>query len=200
MVKHRAKLLAATDLILASAFGMILPILPIFLMDRITDATLLTIALSYSFFFVSKAFFSWIFSLFLSHGDYLARIKSGLFFGSLLITITPFLYFISSDMTHIFLAQIVLGLGFAFLKTSWMHLTHQTIEEFFHETILHVHGFILTFCLALAAAIGGFIAFHFGFALLLEIMIGFGLIATIFSVIFAFTKEKKPSKRKKKKS
>jgi MFS family permease len=196
MVTTRAKLLAATDLILASAFGLILPILPIFLMDRIANATLLTVALSYSIYFVSKAFFSWTFGLFLTHGDYLLRIKSGLFFGSLLIAITPILYLYSVNMSHIFLAQAILGLGFAFLKTSWMHLTHQTIEEFFHETILHAHGFILTFCLAIAAAVGGFIAYNFGYTILLHTMTTLGFIATFLSIIFMSIKDKKPAKRK----
>lgn len=200
MVTHKAKLLAATDLILASAFGLILPILPIFLIDRIPGATLLTVALTYSFFFVSKAFFSWVYELFLMHGEYLKRIKSGLFFGSLLITITPIIYLYATEMTHIFLAQMILGLGFAFLKTSWMHLTHQTIEKFFHETLLHAHGFVLTFCLAIAAAAGGFIAYNFGYNALLYTMTGLGFLATFLSVIFTSIKIKKPAKRKKTKS
>ncbi len=196
MVTNRAKLLAATDLILASTFGLILPILPIFLIDRISDATLLTIALAYSIFLTSKALFGWIFSLFLTHGDYMLRIKSGLFFGSLIIAATPIAYLYATSMAHIFLAQIALGLGFAFMKTSWMHLTHQTIEEFFHETLLHIHGFILTFCLAIAAALGGFISYNYGYVPLLLTMTGFGLIATFLSIIFSFSKDKKPAKQK----
>jgi len=199
MVTLRAKILAATDLILASAFGMILPILPIFLIEKIDDATILTIALAYSIFFVSKAFFSWIFGLFLTHGDYFKRIRSGLFFGSLLITVTPIIYLYATSMTHIFLGQIVLGLGFALLKTSWMHLTHQTVEEFFHETILHAHGFILTFCLAIAAAVGGFIAYNFGFTILLHSMTALGFIATFLSIIFGGVKDKKSTKTRRKK-
>ncbi|MDF1497242.1 MAG: MFS transporter [Patescibacteria group bacterium] len=196
MVTNQAKLLAATDIILAGAFGLILPILPIFLIDRISGATLLTIALSYSIFLTAKAFFGWVFGLFLTHGDYISRIKSGLFFGSLLITATPIAYLYATNIGHIFLAQILLGLGFAFMKTSWMHLTHQTIEEFFHETLLHIHGFILTFCLAIAAALGGFISYNYGYETLLYTMTSLGLLATILSIIFSFSKDKKPAKRK----
>jgi MFS family permease len=198
MVTKRAKLLAATDLILAGAFGLILPILPIFLIDNISDATLLTIALSYSIFLTAKAFFGWIFELFLTHGDYILRIKSGLFFGSLFITLTPIAYLYATSMSHIFLAQMLLGLGFAFMKTSWMHLTHQTVENFFHETLLHAHGFILTFCLAIAAAVGGFIAYNYGYETLLQTMTGFGLVATFLSIIFSFSKDNKPAKKRKK--
>ncbi len=197
MVTHRAKLLAATDLILVSAFGMLLPILPIFLIERIAGATLLTIALTYSLFFLSKALFSWIFDLFLMHGDYITRIKSGLFFGSLLIALIPVIYLSATNITHIFIAQIILGLGFALLKTSWMHLTHQTIEKFFHETLLYAHGFILTFCLGIAAALGGFLAYNYGYDTLLQTILGFSLVATLLSLLFIFTKEKKIRKRKK---
>ena len=197
MVTHRAKLLAATDLILVSAFGMLLPILPIFLIERIAGATLLTIALTYSLFFLSKALFSWIFDLFLMHGDYITRIKSGLFFGSLLIALIPVIYLSATNITHIFIAQIILGLGFALLKTSWMHLTHQTIEKFFHETLLYAHGFILTFCLGIAAALGGFLAYNYGYDTLLQTILGFSLAATLLSLLFIFTKEKKIRKRKK---
>jgi MFS family permease len=196
MVTKRAKLLAATDLILASAFGLILPILPIFLIDKISNATLLTVALAYSIFLTAKAFFSWIFGLFLTHGDYMLRIKSGLFFGSLFIAITPIAYLFSTNMSHIFMAQILLGLGFAFMKTSWMHLTHQTIEDFFHESILHIHGFILTFCLAIAAAVGGFLAYNYGYTILLHTMAALGFIATFISILFATSKDKQPAKKK----
>lgn len=196
MVTNRAKLLAATDLLLAGSFGLLLPLLPIFFAQRIQGATLLTIALAYSVYFTSKAFFSWVFELFLTHGEYLKRIKGGLFFGSVLIAITPLLYLISKDISHIFLAQIVLGLGFAFLKTSWLHLTHQTLDKFFHDTLLHAHGYILTFALGIAAALGGFIAYNYGFNSLLYLMTCVGAIAAILSIVFAFTKEKKSRKRK----
>jgi len=196
MVTHKAKLLAAIDLMLAGSFGLILPILPLFLVSRFADATLLTVALTYSVYLTAKAIFGWVFELFLAHGDYIKRIKSGLFFGSLIISIVPLAYLEAANMSHILIIQVGLGLGFALLKTSWMHLSHQTVVDFFHEMLLHAYGFLLTFCLAIAAALGGFIAYNYGFTALLYLMSGLGFTATFFSIIFAAAKDKKPAKKK----
>ncbi len=198
MVNSRIKLIAAIDLVLAASLGLILPILPIFLMDRITDATIFTIALAYSIFLTAKAFFGWIFALFMSHEKTSARAGGGLFFGSLFIALTPIAYLYSDQMSHIFLAQILLGLGFGFLKTSWMHITRQTIEEFLHETLLNIHGYILTFCLAIAAIFGGFIAYNYGYAPLLYTMSGLSFLAAILSLIFSIIKNKPTVVKRKK--
>ncbi|GEM_PF-982585 len=197
MVNARIKLIASIDLLLAASFGLILPILPIFLVERINGATIFNVALAYSIFLISKAFFGWIFALFMSHEKVSTRAKGGLFFGSILITLTPIVYLYSIEITHIYLAQILLGLGFGFLKTSWMYLTHQTIEELLHETLLNIHGYILTFCLAMVAIFGGFIAYNYGYTLLFYTMFGLGLLATILSIVFLMTKNN-PTKNKSK--
>jgi MFS family permease len=197
MVTSRVKLIAAIDLTLAASFGLILPILPLFLIYRIPDATIFTIALSYSIFLTAKAFLGWVFALFMSHEKTDTRAKGGLIAGSLFIALTPIAYLNSTAMAHIFLAQILLGLGFGFLKISWMHLTHQTIEELLHETLLHIHGYILTFSLAIAAVLGGFIAYNYGFNILFYTMALIGALATILSIIFTATKEPRKQKTKK---
>ncbi len=199
MVTSRIKLIAAIDLVLAASFGLILPILPIFLMDRIEDATIFTIALAYSIFLIAKAFLGWIFALFMSHEKTTSRAGGGLFAGSVFIALTPIAYLYSTEMSHIFLAQVLLGLGFGFLKTSWMYLTRQTVEELLHETLLHIHGYILTFCLAMAAALGGFIAYNYGYTPLLYTMSALGFTAAILSAFFSLIKTK-PITNKKKRS
>jgi hypothetical protein len=111
----KLKSLLAIDLLITSSYGLILPILPLFIIERVSGANLMTVAIAQSIFLLSQAVFGWIYSNYLHHQETKIRAHGGLIAGSIIVTLVPAIYLLSWEMSFIYLAQMLLGLGLGVL-------------------------------------------------------------------------------------
>ncbi|MDD5437673.1 MAG: hypothetical protein PHC70_00820 [Patescibacteria group bacterium] len=187
----KLKSLLAIDLLITSSYGLILPILPLFIIERVSGANLMTVAIAQSIFLLSQAVFGWIFSSYLHHQETKLRAHGGLVAGSIIVTLVPAVYLFSWEMSFIYLAQMLLGLGLGVLYPSWTFLTKDSAEAAHRPKIKKAHGLFLSLSMALAALLGGYVAFEYGYGLLVYMMILIGLCGTGLSLVMWFSKKKK---------
>lgn len=197
MKSNPLKILLIVDLLIAGAYGLILPIFPLFLMDTINGATLFTIALAQSIFLLSKINFHWIATNFIQHVNHVSRARGGLLTGTIIISLAPILYLLATDMTFILLIQIFLGLGMGVLQASWKILSHEDIKKTDWATLQTNHQHTAIFVMALTAALGGFTAYTYGYNALMFLMTSIGSLGVLMSLLLII---KSPVKKNFKKS
>lgn len=179
----KIKSLLAVDLLVTSSYGLILPILPLFIIERINGANLMSVAITQAVFLVSQAAFSWIFSNYLHHAQTKIRAHGGLIVGSLVVTLVPAIYLLSWEISLIYLAQILLGLGLGLLYPSWTFLAKDSSQTAHRPKIKKAHSTFLSLSMALAALLGGYVAYEYGYCLLVYMMILIGICGTIMSLV-----------------
>ncbi len=183
MKSNPLKILLATDLLIAGAYGLILPIFPLFLMDTMAGATLFTVALAQSIFLLSKINFHWIATNYIEHQQVINRARGGLLTGAIIISLVPALYLLAVDMTLILLIQIFLGLGLGILQASWKILSHEDIKKTDWPTLQANHQHTTIFVMAMTATLGGFTAYNYGYCALMYLMTGIGLLGVLLSAM-----------------
>ena len=139
------------------AFGLLTPIFALFLIERIPNASLLTVGMAEAIFLMTLAILR-PFTQLSSQSDTKGyRTQYLLWFGSIFIVLSPFLYLLSRDMLDIFVIQMIYGIGVAFSEPAWSRLVSQTcsLPSGKYNEPYYATG---TLVAAGLAAIGGFIA------------------------------------------
>ena len=107
------------DLILFSGWGLVSPIFSIFVVDRIADATLVNVGIGAAAYWIIKSFVQ------LPLGQFLDRKKNErlslyvLLSGLLLTSFSAFAFIFITATWHLYLIQLLHGLGMAFYVISW---------------------------------------------------------------------------------
>lgn len=154
------KLLIFSDIFVLTGFGLIDPILAVFIKDSLIGGSLVAVGTASTLFIVVKSILQVPFA---RHAD---RQEHKLFFlilGTALLAIVPLFYAFSTHIYHIYLAQIVHGVGSALAYPTWMGLfssnldkKRESFEWAFYETCVGVGT-------ALAAYFGAQLASFIGF-------------------------------------
>ncbi len=173
------------DMFYLIAFGLLTPIFALFLIDRIPNASLLTVGIAEAIFLMTLAILR-PFTQLSSQSDTKGfRTQYLLWFGSVLIVLSPFLYLLSRDMLDIFVIQMIYGIGVAFSEPAWSRLVSQTCSM---SATKYNEPYLATGTLVAAglAALGGFIAEKQGIpALLLYVGVTLFCAALIMIVLYS---------------
>lgn len=165
-------LLILSDILILSSFGLIAPILAIFIKEDLIGGSIVTAGLATTIFLAVKSVIQLPLSkYFIDKNKHKTRL---LILGTLLIITVPFIYILAKTVYVIFIAQAVYGLGAAFAYPTWFSLfttymdkKHRGFEYAIWSTGVGVGT-------ALAAFLGAEIANIIGFKYLFFIV---GLIA-----------------------
>lgn len=107
-MNRNIKYLILSDITILTWFGLITPILAIFIKEDILGWTIFAAGLASTLFLISKSLIQLPFSRYVDTHDNKKRL---LLIGSFLVVVVPFLYLIASDIRHIYLIQIFYGIG-----------------------------------------------------------------------------------------
>lgn len=190
MMNKRLRILLAADALISGSYGMMMPILPLFMTSNVSGANLKTIAIAISIYLFSQAAFGWIFSAYMHHKNTADRAIGGVFFGSICIALVPAAYMNSWDMAQIMLTQALLGLGFGMMYQGWSWLAKENAQEDFHGSIKKFHNLTSSIGTAILAVIGGYIAYEYGFQALLYAMTLVAASGTVLASTLFFAKKK----------
>jgi MFS family permease len=113
-------LLILSDILILSSFGLIGPIFAIFIMDGVDGGNLVTAGLATTIFLVVKSCVQLPLSRFFIDKE--KHKTHSLLLGTLLIISIPFLYAAAKDISTIFIAQAIYGLGAAMAYPAWFSL------------------------------------------------------------------------------
>jgi len=177
-------LLILSDIFILSGFGLITPILAIFIKEGLTGGSVVSAGLAISIFWVLKSILQLPLSKYV---DSRKKKLKFLLLGTFIIIIVPFMYAFSQSVTQIYLAQAVYACGAALAYPTWMSLfiTHVDKKHKGFEWSIWSTGVGLG--TGIAAFIGAKIADLFGFSNLFFIV---GSISILGFILLFFIENK----------
>ena len=120
------KLLLLSEIFVLTGFGLIEPILAIYINDNIAGGTIFAAGLASMLFLLTKSVIQLPFSKYVDrHG----KKTSWLIIGTLIITLVPFIYIFASDINAIYIAQVVHGIGSALAYPTWLSLWSPNLDK-----------------------------------------------------------------------
>ena len=156
------KLLMFSDVFVQTGFGLIEPILAIYIKEDLIGGTIFTAGLASTLFLVTKCLVQLPFSRYVDRHDKKVR---WLIVGTLLLSIVPFIYIFADNIKFVYLAQILFGIGSGLAYPTWLGLWSRNLDrnqESFEWSLYSTATGIGT---AITAGIGAAIAQFIGFKL-----------------------------------
>ncbi|MFH0845864.1 MAG: MFS transporter [Patescibacteria group bacterium] len=178
-INNTIKLLILSDIFTVTGFGLIDPILAIFIKDNLIGGTLFTAGVASSLFLITKSIIQLAFSKHVDTHDDNDDLK-WLIIGSIIIATVPFIYIFAHHIYAIFFAQIIHGIGSGLVYATWVGLwsTHmdknkESFEWGLYSTSVNVGA-------AISSSLGAGLAQLFGFRITFIIT---GILSIIGSLI-----------------
>lgn len=175
------KLLMISDIFVLTGFGLIDPILAIYIKEDLIGGTILGAGLASTLFLVTKCLVQLPFSKYVdNHSD---KVK-WLLVGAFLIAAVPFIYIFATTMSQIYFAQFLQGVGSGLAFPTWLGLwsthldkKHESFEWSLYSTFT---GLGTAATAAIGSAIAEFVGFTYTFILvgimsLVGVFVLFGL-------------------------
>ena len=154
------KLLILSDIFLITGFGLIDPFLAVFIKDRLINGTLVAAGFATTLFLITKSLVQLPFSKYVD--NHKEKIKY-LIIGTLIISIVPFIFVLANKIEHIYLAQIIRGIGAGLTVPTWLSLFTTHIDKGKESYEWSIYITLVGLGIALSGLIGAAIASFFGF-------------------------------------
>lgn len=157
------KILVFSDLVLLFGWGLITPILAVFILESIKGGDAKVAGIAVGLYWLTKSVFQIPIAHFLDktkgeNDDFYALI-----FGTILASLAPMGFIFSSQPWHMYLLQIVQALGMAFAIPSWSAIFTRHIEKGREAFCWSLDSSALGIGTGVAGIIGGTVAEAFGF-------------------------------------
>lgn len=120
------RLLMLSDIFVLTGFGLIQPILAIFINGDVTGGTVLTAGLASTIFLVIKSLVQLPFGRYI---DSHTRKTRWLMIGTMLMASVPILYLSADSIYHIYLAEAIYGLGSGLAYPTWLGLWSTNMDK-----------------------------------------------------------------------
>ncbi len=138
MMNRTMKLLLLSDIFVLTGFGLIQPILAIYINDGgVTGGTMLTAGMASALFILTKSLVQLPFGHYV---DSQASKERWLILGTLLMAAVPIIYLSASSIYHVYLAELIYGLGSGLAYPTWLGLWSVNLDrgkESFQWSIYH---------------------------------------------------------------
>ena len=157
------RVLVLGDIMFFSAYGLINPIFAVFITNQIAGATIATVGFATTISLLVRALLQMPIARYVDRhkgekDDFIFMVA-----GSTLISIVPFAYFFITTPLHLYLAQIVLGIGGALANPGWYAIFTRHIDKNKEGTEWTLENTGVALAAAGTATIGGLLAQNFGF-------------------------------------
>ncbi len=167
------KLLMLSDIFVLTGFGLIDPVLAIFITEGVSGGSLIAVGVAVMLFLIIKSFLQLPFSRYVdSHREKVLY----LIIGACIIMVVPFIYSITTTIEGVYIAQSLRGIGAAMAYPTWLSLfsthldrKHEGFEWALYSTSVGIGTAIAGFVGASIVSIAGFPA-AFTFAGILSII------------------------------
>ncbi len=138
MMNRTMKLLLLSDIFVLTGFGLIQPILAIYINDGgVNGGTMLTAGMASALFILTKSLVQLPFGHYV---DSQASKERWLILGTLLMAAVPIIYLSASSIYQIYLAELIYGLGSGLAYPTWLGLWSVNLDrgkESFQWSIYH---------------------------------------------------------------
>lgn len=177
------KILILSGFIIHFAFGFIAPIFALFIVGKIQGGTIETVGFAFAFYWAAAVLTR------LPIARYVDKTKTEkddfyfMIFGSVLISIVPFLFIASTKIWHIYLIQALYGIGYSLRLPGWFGMFTRHIDKGQEGYEWSFDSLVSGVGAAITAALGGVLAVKLGFDFLFILI---GAISIIGSAILIF--------------
>ena len=169
-------LLIISDAFLLTGFGLMQPILSIFIKDNLVGGTVFAAGIAVMLFILTKSLVQLPLSKIVDKRKRKFRIKI-MIIGTFVVSTVPFIYIFSNKVVYIYFAQIIYGVGSGLAYPSWMGIWSKNSAVIRKSYDWSIYSTVTGIGTAIAALIGAIIAELFGFVytfLLVGILALFG--------------------------
>lgn len=118
-MNNTIKMLMLSDIFVVTGFGLVEPILAIFIKENLIGGTIFAAGLASTLFLITKCSVQLPFSRYVDRHD--DKVK-WLVLGSFLIALVPFLYNFATHINYVYAAQIIYGIGAGLAYPTWLGL------------------------------------------------------------------------------
>ncbi|MBS3135234.1 MFS transporter [Candidatus Woesearchaeota archaeon] len=154
------KLLIISDIFVITGFGLIGPILAIFIKENMIGGTIFAAGLASTLFLITKSIVQLPFSKYVdSHDD---KVK-WLMIGTFLIGMVPFIYIFARSISFIYVAQVIYGIGSGLAFPTWLGLWTSHLDKKHESFEWSLYSTLTGLGTAVTASIGAVIAQYIGF-------------------------------------
>jgi MFS family permease len=182
------KLLLISDVFLISGFGFVAPILSIFIKDSLLGGEIYAAGLASMLFLLTKSVIQLPFSRYVDKYDHSVQ---WLIIGSLLTAVVPFLYMYATSVMHIYIAQVIYGIGSGLAYPTWLGLWSTHLDRHHESYEWSLYSTLTGLGTAGAAAVGAALVEMIGFKPTFFLV---GIISLIGCVVLFFLKAKEPKR------
>lgn len=159
-MNRTVKLLMLSDIFLITGFGLMGPILAIFIKEGITGGSIFAVGLASTIHIIVKSAVQLPFSRYVdSHKDKLRW----LILGTFAMCSVPFIYMSATSIYHIFIAQIILGISGGLAFPTWLGLWSTNLDKKHESFEWSLYSTLTGLGTAATASIGAAIAQFFNF-------------------------------------
>jgi MFS family permease len=181
------KLLIISDIFVLSGFGLIAPILSIYINDNLVGGSIFSAGLASTIFLLTHASLQLLFSYKFNPKDRLWMLK----LGTAIIVFVPLGYIFATNIYHIYMAEFMYGVGAAFAYPTWSSLFTAYLEKGRRGFQYSIYSSAVAIGTALTAAAGAWLAEKIDFKI---VFILTGLIAMV-GLLILFKLNKKILKK-----
>lgn len=154
------KLLLLSDIFVLTGFGLVQPILAVFIKDDLQDGRLYMAGLASMLFLLTKSFVQLPFSRYVDKYDHSIL---WLIIGTVLISIVPFIYMFSTQIEMIYVAQVIYGIGSGLAFPTWLGLWSKNLDRSHASYEWSLYSTLVGLGTAGSAAIGAALTEYIGF-------------------------------------
>lgn len=160
MMNRTMKILMLSDIFVLTGFGLIQPILAIFINDGVTGGTVFAAGLASALFLLTKSLVQLPFSKYV---DGQKNKAAWLLLGTLLMATVPVIYVTAGSIYQIYAAEIIYGLGSGLAYPTWLGLWSANLDRGRESFQWSVYSTSTGLGTALTGAVGAGIASLVGF-------------------------------------
>lgn len=178
-INKTIKLLIISDIFTVTGFGLIDPIIAVFIKDNLIGGTLFTAGVASSLFLITKSIIQLAFAKHVDTHDDNNDLK-WLIIGSFTIALVPFIYIFANHISTIFIAQIIHGIGSGLVYATWVGLWSTHLDKNKESFEWGLYSTSVNIGAAISSSLGAALAQLFGFKITLIIT---GILSLIGSLI-----------------
>jgi len=166
------KLLVFSDIFVLTGFGLISPIMAIFINGSIVGGTIAAVGIASMITIVMRCALQLLFA---NIGKPSQRYGMALT-GTLMISTVPFIYLFSHNIWQVFIGAFINGLGSGLANPAWFSLFSENLDEGQRGWEWSIYSSLVGFGTAAAAFLGSWMAGKFGFRPVFAVM---GILAVL---------------------
>jgi len=173
------KTLIFSDILIWSGVSFLSPIIAIFINDRLIGGSVFTAGMATTVAYLVRA------AILVPVGRYNDRDRGNrrefatLLIGVFIMSAVPLSYIFINRIEYFFTAQMVYGIGLALYYPGWLTIWTRFVDGFHEGQSWAIYGALTSAAIAIAAFVGGYVAFFLSFNAVFVMVAVFGAISLI---------------------